>query len=577
VPRVRRDPPNPSPLRPDLATRLRVIEESGPATQARLEEIITMGGPMPDTKGGAKVVGAAIIDVDDYQGPREMRAINGTDTDALGQSAPVYHAKTPTNRTLSATQGERTPSGGRRASTTGPRKESIFPHLNDVEMKLFEDIISRLPKGARGTIYFTTVRVRQVNGQTVIEAYPACSGCIRASFETAGMLPGVDLVSHAPTHAAGHDPFTGHPAGGDEHGEPGSESGGAAPKTTVPPKAAEPVKEPHAAKTTEPSTPDVPVTGAATAKTTEPATTNVPAQTNVPVKGPATATTTEPATTTAPARASGARVPHVAIAIGTGIASLGLGWLAAYLKSRVDQRVAQRQIDAFLNLAEKRINANPDKALKQMMINPETTVYAWVYLTNAVNTTVTVDSSSIDPTTSDSAPMIDLSTIDYMPIPMDQSLLESFPTISAGAHRVTTVRTITIDIPLETPPIEDMIDYAQGHNLPLDDLFNYALGKYQSALASNETVLAAHVTTLNAYQTTLDAYHQLQAALQVAQKRHDFRLQRSITDKLLTVASSLKSIASQFEPLRVDIQKSDDKAKYWKHIVDLTKPAAIGR
>jgi hypothetical protein len=46
----------------------------------------------------------------------------------------------------------------------------------------------------------------------------------------------------------------------------------------------------------------------------------------------------------------------VAISIGAGIATLGLGWLAAYLKARVDQKIAQRQIDAFLEIARKKIN-----------------------------------------------------------------------------------------------------------------------------------------------------------------------------------------------------------------------------
>ena len=60
-------------------------------------------------------------------------------------------------------------------------------------------MIPRLPKGAKGTIRFTTWRVQ--NGQ--LEPYPACSGCIRASFETAGtfkvdLVSQVALVSHAP-------------------------------------------------------------------------------------------------------------------------------------------------------------------------------------------------------------------------------------------------------------------------------------------------------------------------------------------------------------------------------------------
>src|SRR5262249_7604959 len=61
--------PEVEPPLPGLGSRLEVIEESGPAAQARLGEIIRNGGPAPQK---TKVVGAAIIDVEGYQGPREM-------------------------------------------------------------------------------------------------------------------------------------------------------------------------------------------------------------------------------------------------------------------------------------------------------------------------------------------------------------------------------------------------------------------------------------------------------------------------------------------------------------------------
>jgi len=198
------DPPEaPPPAPPDLEARLKVIEEAGGAIGARLDQIIRTGGPIPDTKNGAKVIGAFIIDVEGYPKPKEMRTINGADTDALGAGAPVFHAPTPTptDRVLSQTQGPRTEAGGRKAAITGPRRESINSHINDAEIKGFEFIIPKLPKGAKGTIYFTTALVPM--GQKEITPYPACSGCIRASFETAGWTQGVDVVSHAPVHPTG--------------------------------------------------------------------------------------------------------------------------------------------------------------------------------------------------------------------------------------------------------------------------------------------------------------------------------------------------------------------------------------
>jgi len=105
---------------------------------------------------------------------------------------------------------------------SGPRRDFPFAHLNDPEIKIFEDIIVRLPKGAKGTIHFLTMRVRQVEGQTVWEPYPACSGCIRGSFEAAGRLAGVDLVSHVPVHPSGGADLGEHPVGpGGGGGPPG--------------------------------------------------------------------------------------------------------------------------------------------------------------------------------------------------------------------------------------------------------------------------------------------------------------------------------------------------------------------
>ena len=346
------DPPgsSPPPARPDLETRLKIIDETGHATRARLDEIIRTGGPMPNTKDGAKVVGAAIIDVEGYQGPTEMRAINGLDGDALGRGAPVYHATTPTTRTLTETKGAPTERGGREASIRGPRRESIYSHANDAEIKIFEDIISRLPRGAKGTIYFTTVRIAK--GQTAIEPYPACSGCIRASFEAAG-ITGIDLVSHAPAQP---------PMATGNLGE--SHEG-----------AGEPEKPPAQAGKTpvKPVAPGDPASGEA-AQVKGQGGGKAPAGTNVEPGGAGKSGGTAPAqkTTGTPSQSGGAG--GLAIQVGAGVATLGLEWLASYLRMKVDQNIAQRQIDAFKAVAKTKINANPDEAVKKMMADPYRTV-----------------------------------------------------------------------------------------------------------------------------------------------------------------------------------------------------------
>jgi len=542
APLVQRDdgkPGSPAPQTPALEARLNVVVEEGPAIQSRLDQIMRTGGPVPQQ---TKVIGAAIIDVEGYTGPKEMRAISGADTDALGAGAPVYHASSPNSRTLSAT---------RSIAGSGPRRDFPFAHINDAEMKIFEDIIARLPKDAKGTIHFATIRVRQANGQTVYEAYPACSGCIRASFEAAGSLPKIDLVSHAPVHPTGTADVGKSPAPHGEHDEPITNPQGLKPGSVhMTPRDAD----------VDPATGKVvpgPNTDAAATRRAQ----------NTPSKPPV-APDAEGHAASPQGRYTGA-----AIGIGTTIATLGLGWLAAYLKAKVDQKIAQRQIDAFREVARKKINANPDEALKKMMINPEATVYAWVHLDSAVITTFGVDNVSPEPAASDSSPILNLGPIEYMTAPVDQAVVDRFPQISGGGRHIVTVRTLLIDLPLVTPPLEDLISYAKSRQLPLDDLHKYAFSRLQSALSSSQLALDARQSILNAFQSTNDAFNRLQANFRIAQQRKDVELQKDIAAKMLAVSQSSTKIVGQLKTVDELIQKADEKVKYWRRIMDLIKPA----
>jgi hypothetical protein len=185
---------------PGLESRLKIIEEAGAAANVRLAEII-LTGPMPPADQ-TKVIAAAIIEVEDYSGIREMRALSGSDTDGIGQGATVYHARSPDARALSATRGIRAPA---------PRKEFPWAHINDAEMKIFEDILSRLPPNAKGTIHLMTMR--KVKGVPQLELYAACSGCLRASFELSGRVNSIELLSHAPVHPPGRVDMNTYPGG----------------------------------------------------------------------------------------------------------------------------------------------------------------------------------------------------------------------------------------------------------------------------------------------------------------------------------------------------------------------------
>jgi hypothetical protein len=168
------------PQRPELPPL-----EPNEMTRQRLEQIIREGGPMP-SGSRARVIGAAIVEVDGYTGPRELRAISSMATDELGQMAPVAHAQTPTSRTLSP---------ARSISGSSIRREFPFSHVNDAEIKLFEAIAPNMPANARGRISFLTMRSR--DGGRILEPIPACSSCTNATFQFAGTFRGVQVGSYA--------------------------------------------------------------------------------------------------------------------------------------------------------------------------------------------------------------------------------------------------------------------------------------------------------------------------------------------------------------------------------------------
>jgi hypothetical protein len=159
---------------------------------ARLDEIMRTGGPIPTDQ--TRVIAAAIVDVEGYTGPREIRAISSKDTDKLGKGAAVFHATSPidSDRSFHAIKG---------IQGSGKRRDSPNWHKNDAENKIFEYISKRLPPNARGTIHFSTARVT-VKGGVVksIQPVPACSACNMNTFGMAGTSRSVNVVSHAPAH-----------------------------------------------------------------------------------------------------------------------------------------------------------------------------------------------------------------------------------------------------------------------------------------------------------------------------------------------------------------------------------------
>ena len=141
------------------------------AAGARLDQLVHQGGPMP-AGPRARAVGAAIVDVPGYTGQTEMRAVSAAATDALGQGAPVHHATSPATRTLQPV----------RHMTGTP--EAAVSHINDVEVKMLQDIANGLPQNASGTVHLTSIRSSM--GGSVLEPLPACSACTFFMHQFAG-------------------------------------------------------------------------------------------------------------------------------------------------------------------------------------------------------------------------------------------------------------------------------------------------------------------------------------------------------------------------------------------------------
>jgi hypothetical protein len=279
-------------------------------------------------------------------------------------------------------------------------------------------------------------------------------------------------------------------------------------------------------------------------------------------------------------RAGGGGAGHfsgVAIHIGTGLASLGLGYLIGKLKARQDEKTANKQIEAFKEIARQKINANPDGALTQMMRNPDAPVYAWVHLKKAVITSIGVDSEAIEPPTTDSSPMFDLGPIDYLSTPVDASLITSFPVAIVGGHSYTIIHDVVVDLPIPTPPLVDLITFAKSRNLPMDDLRKYAMDRYQSSISSLQSSLDASTGITAAHQGVRDAIQKLNAQFEIARKLKDVALQQSIAKSLTSAAASLSAFRDREKTASESIEQSNQKMQYWANIVALiNQPLAAG-
>jgi hypothetical protein len=162
------------------------------------------------------------------------------------------------------------------------------------------------------------------------------------------------------------------------------------------------------------------------------------------------------------------RLSGAAQTVGFSLLSLGVGFLSAYLKGRVDQRQAQKQIDALEPEIQKRIDAKSAEAYSKMISHPDQTVYAGIFLKSTVITTIVIEGA--EPVAYDSSPLIDLGGVGITleSEKWDPSWGDPIIDSSGGGTHYTITRGLLSDIPLKQPPLEDLIAYAQANRLSTD-------------------------------------------------------------------------------------------------------------
>lgn len=160
-----------------------------------LDGIIRSGGPMPP---GTRVIAGAVIEVPRYDGPTQLRAISGAQTDELvtGAATAVPHATTPAVRT----PGSASSIGG-----AWTRREWFGSHINDAEVKLLAQIRQHLPPNAHGRIHFMAMRSRL--GGADLGPIHVCSSCVNLMHIFRGDYPGVMLVDYSITFPAPTGPL----------------------------------------------------------------------------------------------------------------------------------------------------------------------------------------------------------------------------------------------------------------------------------------------------------------------------------------------------------------------------------
>lgn len=199
-------------------------------------------------------------------------------------------------------------------------------------------------------------------------------------------------------------------------------------------------------------------------------------------------TATEPVAKPTPEPKPAAKTPNIvtpkiplrqAIRGGVGIAGgvaagMAIGLLGGYFKAKYDAWSVDKQLREMQPEIAARISAQSASALRTMVAMPEAKLYANITISNTVLTVM--EGYNVGET----SPSLKLEAVNVglMPLHITANSMDAGYGWSSFTQQYTTA------VPLETPPIEDLIAYAKASQLSLDGLRQHIGARLREAGAS---------------------------------------------------------------------------------------------
>jgi len=159
------------------------------------------------------------------------------------------------------------------------------------------------------------------------------------------------------------------------------------------------------------------------------------------------------------------------------VAGVAIGLLGSYFKAKYDAWSVDKQLRDMQPEIEARISAQSTSALQTMVAVPEAKLYANVTISNTVVTVM--EGYNVGET----SPSLKLEAVIVGMLPLQITL----NSMDAGYGWSSFTQQYTTAVPLETPPIDDLIAYAKASGLPLRGLRQYVGARLREAGASSDS------------------------------------------------------------------------------------------